>query len=54
MIGMNRLRVELRLEIDDFGEDKDIRHHIRRYNDSLSDYLSRQGIRFFVYNRNFA
>ncbi len=52
MIGMQTLRDELRLEIDDFGENVDLRNAIRRYSDTLSDYLGRSNSEFYVYNRH--
>jgi hypothetical protein len=52
MIGMNTLRQELRLDIDDFGTDTELQSAVRRYNDTLSDYLSRSGTNNFMYNRH--
>lgn len=52
MIGMNALRDELRLDIDDFGADKELQRAVRRYNDTFSDYLARNGIASFVYHRH--
>ena len=51
MIGMETLRTVLRLEIDDFGATPDLRDAIRRYSDTLSDYLGRSSAPFYVYNR---
>ena len=51
MINMNTLRNLLRLEIDDYGQDKELSQAIRLYNDTLTDYLNRQGWEFFLYNR---
>ena len=51
MISMQTLRNECRLEIDDFGCDEDLQRAIRRYNDTLSDYLSRSQIRAYLYSR---
>lgn len=51
MIGMEKLRNLLRLEIDDFGKDKALRDEIRLYSDTLSDYLGRHGHDFFMHNR---
>ncbi len=52
MIGMDKLRAMLRLEIDDFGTDTSLRDNIRLYSDTLSDYLGRHGYDFFMHNRN--
>jgi hypothetical protein len=51
MIGMLTLRSILRLEIDDFGADKALSTNIRLYSDTLSEYLKRHGLGFFLYNR---
>jgi hypothetical protein len=51
MIGMNTLRSVLRLDIDDFGLDTELSRSIRTYSDTLSEYLQRHGLDFFLYNR---
>jgi hypothetical protein len=51
MIGMNTLRTVLRLDIDDFGLDTELSRSIRTYSDTLSEYLKRHGLDFFLYNR---
>jgi hypothetical protein len=51
MIGMNTLRSVLRLDIDDFGADAELSESIRLYSDTLSEYLKRHGLKFFLYNR---
>lgn len=50
MIGINKLRDLLRLHIDDFGQDFDLRRSVRRYNDTLSGYLSQARINTFIYS----
>ena len=52
MIGIETLRSVLRLQIDDFGADATLRERIRRYSDTLSDFLQRGGLPFYVYNRH--
>lgn len=52
MIGIGTLRSVLRLEIDDFGADVAMRDAIRRYSDTLTDYLMRHQQQFYIYNRN--
>jgi Serine dehydrogenase proteinase len=52
MIGMQTLRDEMKLQIDDFGQNVDLRNAIRRYSDTLSDYLGRADAPFYVFNRN--
>ena len=51
-IGIGTLREKLRLEIDDFGVDRDLQDAVRRYSDVLSDYLNRLGIQSYVYSRH--
>lgn len=52
MIGMGTLRSLMRLDIDDFGADPEMRDAIRRYSDTLTDYLVRHQRPFYIYNRN--
>lgn len=51
MIGVQTIRDTLRLEIDDFGVDRELRDAVRRYSDTLGDYLARGNVQFYVYNR---
>jgi hypothetical protein len=50
MIGMRTLREVCKLDIDDFGQDKDLQSAVRRYNDTVTEYISRMDIRAFLYN----
>jgi hypothetical protein len=52
MIGMETLRSLLRLKIDDFGEQAELRTAIRRYSDTLTDYLGRANAPFYMFNRH--
>jgi hypothetical protein len=52
MIGMDTLIKELRLEIDDFGALPALQKAIRKYNDTLSDWLMRNGAPFFMHSRH--
>lgn len=52
MIGMDTLNKELRLDIDDFGANDKLQSAVRRYNDTLSDHLTRYGTPNFIYNRH--
>jgi hypothetical protein len=52
MIGMKTLRDVMRLDIDDFGKIPDLRDAIRRYSDTLTDYLARANAPFYLYNRS--
>lgn len=51
MVGNQTLRETLCLKIEDFGTDKDLRTAIRRYSDTLTNYLQRANAPFYVYNR---
>ncbi|WP_217425489.1 hypothetical protein [Magnetospirillum sp. SS-4] len=50
MIGMQTLKERCKLDIDDFGQDPDLQRAVRRYNDTLSEYLSRVDIRSYLYS----
>lgn len=52
MIGMETLRNKLRLHIDDFGQSEELRTAIRRYSDTLTDYLGRANQPFYIFNRH--
>lgn len=52
MIGMETLRSKLRLDIDDFGQTEELRTAIRRYSDTLTDYLGRANAPFYIFNRH--
>jgi hypothetical protein len=52
MIGLKTLQEACRLEIDDYGGDRELQKLVRTYNDALSDYLSRAQIRAFLYTRH--
>ncbi|WP_207719700.1 SDH family Clp fold serine proteinase [Phyllobacterium pellucidum] len=49
MIGMQTLKDECRLEIDDFGNDSALQGAVRRYNDTLSDFMSRMNLTSYLY-----
>lgn len=50
MIGLNTLRQDCRLDIDDYGQDSKLRQAVRRYNDTLSGYLARSQISVYLYS----
>ena len=52
MIGMGTLRSEMRLEIEDFGGDKNLHESIRQYADTLTGYIERNGQNFVIFNRH--
>ncbi len=41
---------ELRIEIDDYSDDEDLRNLIRRYNDPLTGYIDRMGLPFYLHS----
>lgn len=43
LIGLNTLRDFVRLEIDDYSSDNELRNLIREYHDTLSEYVERMG-----------
>ncbi|PPD41241.1 MAG: serine dehydrogenasease [Methylocystis sp.] len=51
-ISMKTLKDVVRLEIEDFGADKELQEAVRRYCDVLSSFLNRNGIPYYVYNRH--
>lgn len=52
MISMRTLKEVCRLDIDDFGQDPELQRNVRRYNDTLSEYLSRVDIRSYLYSNH--
>lgn len=50
---MERLLQIEKLRIDDYSEDQELRSLIRAYNDLLTDYIARQGHRFFLHSRDY-
>lgn len=53
-IGMKTLREDVRLEIEDFGEDVELQDAIRRYSDVFSGFLNRINAPYYVYSRHTA
>lgn len=52
-INIETLTKELRLEIIDFGKDKDLSRLIRNYNSLIMDYAGKNGYQHFVHTRRF-
>ena len=50
-INMARLKGDLNLKIDDFGEDKDRHQAVRKYYELLTDFMGRMGHRSLVQTR---
>jgi len=51
-IGMKTLREVVRLEIEDFGTNRELQEAVRRYTDVLSSFLNRNDIPAYVYSRH--
>ncbi len=51
-IGIDCLRKILRLEIEDYTDDKGMRELIRGYNEMLKGYIIRMGLNNFLHSRN--
>ena len=49
-IGMETLRNQLRLKIEDFGEDPDLQDAVRRYCEVFSTFCAERGIPSYVYS----
>lgn len=47
-IGINTLRNKLRLEIEDYSSDAELRNKINEYHDLISDYMNRQNYTMFI------
>ncbi|SEO44067.1 Serine dehydrogenase proteinase [Duganella sp. CF517] len=52
MIGINTLKRALRLEIEDYSANAELRDAIRTYNDLLTDYMQRQNYEFVLHSKN--
>jgi len=53
MIGMETLRKELKLQIEDFAGDPSLHVLIRSYNDLLTEYIARNQFSLFLHSRKF-
>lgn len=51
MIGIETLQTKLRLEIEDFTDDRDLREIVNSYHDVIADYVQRQNWALFVDGR---
>lgn len=51
MIGIDSLKNLLKLEIEDFSKDVNLRGLIRNYNDLLMEYIGRSQFKVFLHNR---
>lgn len=53
MINITTLKRILKLEIEDYSENEDLRPLIRNYNDFLTEFIARNGFKVFLHNRNY-
>jgi hypothetical protein len=53
MIGISTLKTVLRLKIEDYSKDTDLRAKILAYSDFLTDYISRHDFKHFLHSRCF-
>lgn len=53
MIGINTLTSLLRLEINDYSDNIELRNLIRNYNDFLVEYINRHNMSFFLHSKNY-
>lgn len=51
MIGLDTLRSKLRLEIDDYSDNKILTSSIRWYHDMLTDYVDRQRLQSYLHHK---
>jgi hypothetical protein len=51
-ISMKTLKETLRLDIEDFGKDKELKDAIRKYSDIWESFLDKLGVSMYVYNRH--
>jgi len=53
LIGIKTLTEELKLKIEDYSKNNELRNLIRSYNDLIVDYIVKNGFKVFVHSRNF-
>ncbi|MFV0593169.1 MAG: SDH family Clp fold serine proteinase [Draconibacterium sp.] len=53
MINLNTLKHVLKLEIEDYSEEKELRVLIRNYNDLLTEFIARNGYKVFLHSRKY-
>lgn len=51
-IGVNTLQKNVRLKIEDYSKDYELRKNIRTYNDLITQYISKNAFPFFLHSRN--
>ena len=53
MININTLKTVLKLEIEDYSYNHELRSMIRDYNDLMTEFIARNGFKVFLHNRNY-
>lgn len=53
MISARTLQNELKLDVDDYSENQNLRHLIRNYNDLLIEFILKNDIKVFLHNRKY-
>lgn len=53
MIGVETLKTVLKLKIEDYSENIDLRNMIRQYNDLIVEYIVKTNYRLFLHSRNY-
>ncbi len=51
MIGLDTLRDRLKLEIDDYSNEKELTASVRNYHDMLTDYVDRLGLQSYLHHK---
>ena len=53
MIGVSTLTKFLRLKIEDYSYDVELREKIRNYTEFLIEYIMKEGYQFFLHSKNY-
>lgn len=53
LIGIDALQKIVKLQIEDYSKDIDLRNMIRQYNDLIVEYIAKSNYRFFLHSRNY-
>ena len=51
-INISTLRSEVKLKIDDYSDDQNLRSKIRSYNDLITEHIGKSGYKFFLHSKN--
>lgn len=51
-IGVDTLQKDVKLKIEDYSDNEELRKNIRTYNDLITQYISKNGFPFFLHSRN--